>query len=127
MHSFSLGATILAVFTISQVIRSVMAATDPAVLLAQVLLITLPFLVILIPAFIHVISTTRDHLELQSQRLSESMIERAGMDRDVAIKLRDGMVMRMKKRFDVVEGVALPLSPYGLLAVVVNAINRLVR
>src|SRR6185437_4992475 len=61
MHGFSLGATIFAILAVSQVVRTVMAATDSAAVLVQVLLTILPFFAVLVPAFIYVISTTGGH------------------------------------------------------------------
>ena len=127
MHGFSLGATVFAILAVSQVVRSVMAATDSAAVLVQILLTLLPFVVVLVPTFIYVISTTGGHIEQESKRLSQSMVERANGDEKLATELRDAMIDRMKRRFDVVESVAFPLSPYGFLALAVNIFKKFIR
>jgi hypothetical protein len=127
MHGFSLGATVFAVFAVSQVVALVASAADAAAVLVQVIVSVVPFFAVLVPAFIYLMSRTGGHVTEESKRLSDSMIARAGGDRMLAEKLRDARVKRIQDRFNKVEGVALPLSPYGLLARFFGGLARILR
>jgi hypothetical protein len=127
LHSFSMTTTLFVIFAVSQVIALISTATDPAVVLVQIVLTVLPFFVVLVPAFRYTVSATGSHVEVESKRISDSMRARAGGNELLAEQLSKDRVKRIKERFDAVEGVAFPISPYGLIARLASAFNSLTR